>query len=216
MKHRSDAILRTPQAAYLEALAPPRDELLREIEQEAARDDVPISDPEVGALLEILARTTGPRRIVEVGTAIGYGALCLSRGAPEAEIVSIDVDPKMLARARHYLEAGGADRVQLVEGDAAEVLPGLEGPFDFAYIDAPKTGYRTYFDLLLPKLAAGALVVVDNLLWQGWVADPPEDEDENAPAVRAFNEYFIHHPQLRSVLLPLSDGVGLATVRSTS
>lgn len=213
MKHAEDAILRPEQAAYLERLAPPRDPLLAEIEAEAARDDVPISDPEVGALLGILARVTRPRTIVEVGTAIGYGTLCLARGAPAARVVSIDTDPKMLARARHYLErAGVLDRVELVEGDAAEVLGRASGPFGLAYLDAPKTGYRTYLDLLLPRLTEDATVVVDNLLWSGRVAAAPgPDDDANTLAVRAFNDYFVHHPSLHAVLLPLSDGVGLAT-----
>ena len=213
MKHAEDAILRPEQAAYLERLAPPRDPLLAEMESEAARDDVPISDPEVGALLAILARTARPASIVEVGTAIGYGTLCLARGAPAARVVSIDTDARMLERARPYLgRAGVLDRVDLVQGDAAEVLAGLAGPVDLAYIDAPKTGYRTYLDLLLPKLADGATVVVDNLLWSGRVAAAPgPDDDANTTAVRAFNEYFLRHPELHAVLLPVSDGVGLAT-----
>ena len=87
------------------------------MEAEAAREGMPISDPEVGRLLEILARATGARSIVEVGTAIGYGALCLARGAPEARVVTIDTDPARLARARGYLErAGVAERVELWKG----------------------------------------------------------------------------------------------------
>ena len=211
MRHRNDAILHLEQAQYLDQLLPTRDPLLVEMETEAARDDVPISDPEVGALLEIMARTRRPSTIVEVGTAIGYGALCLARGAPRAQVLTIDVDASKLARARHYLErAGVLDRVELVEGDAAQVLAELGGGVELAYLDAPKTSYRTYLDLLLPRLAEGATVVVDNLLWNGLVAAPPAD-DENANALRDFNAYFTGHPELRAVVLPLSDGVGLAT-----
>jgi caffeoyl-CoA O-methyltransferase len=218
MRHGSGKILRPEQDAYLDRLLPPRDPLLREMEEQAAREDVPISDPEVGRLLSILARACGARLILEIGTAIGYGALCLARGAPQARVVSIDTDPLRLATARAYLErAGVADRVELLEGPALELLPRLDGPFDLAYVDAIKTEYRRYLDLLLPRLRVGGLVVVDNLLWGGQVAEPPEatdaasDEDAETKALRAFNGYLMMHPQLEAVVLPLGDGVGLAT-----
>jgi predicted O-methyltransferase YrrM len=212
MKHGIGKILRPAQERYLERLLPPRDPLLREMEEVGSREDVPISDPEVGRLLEVLARCCGARRIVEVGTAIGYGALCLARGAEEARIWTIDVDPERLARARGYLERGGvAGRVELLEGQALEVLPSLDGPFDLAYVDAVKTEYRRYLDLLLPKVRVGGLLVFDNLLWKGWVAEPPEEEDEAAAALRAFNGYLMMHPQLAAVVLPTGDGLGVAT-----
>lgn len=215
MKRGSGLILRPGQEAYLERALPPRDPLLQEMEEVGRREDVPISDPEVGRLLEALARATGARRIVEVGTAIGYGTLCLARGAPEARILTIDNDPERLAAARAYLERGEvAGRVDLLEGEALEVLRDLEPPIDMAYVDAVKTEYRRYLDLLLPRMAVGGLLLFDNLLWGGTVAEPPEaedEEDERADALRAFNGYLMSHPQLRAVILPLGDGVGLAT-----
>ena len=169
------------------------------------------SDPEVGKLLAILARARGARRILEVGTAIGYGTLWLARGAPEARVVTIDPDPERRELARGFLaRAGVLDRVELVDGEALQVLPRLDGPFDLVYLDALKEEYRRYLDLALPKLAIGGLVVVDNLLWKGRVAEPPDEEDRTADAIRAFNGYLMIHPQLESVLLPLGDGVGLA------
>jgi len=218
MKHGLGKILRAGQESYLERLLPPREPLLREMEEQAAREDIPISDPEVGRLLSLLARATGARLILEIGTAIGYGALCLARGAPQARVVSIDTDPGRLATARAYLErAGVADRVELVAGAALEQLPRLEGPFDLVYIDAVKAEYRRYLDLVLPRMRVGGLVVVDNLLWGGEVAEPPPPEAAGAgdpapaAALRAFNGYLMMHPQLEAVVLPLGDGVGLAT-----
>jgi len=218
MKHGIGKILRPEQERYLERLLPPRDPLLREIEEEAARDDVPISDPEVGRLLSILARATGSRLILEIGTAIGYGTLCLARGAPQARVVSIDTDPRRLAAARAYLErAAVAERVELLQGAALDllpVLPLLEGPFDLVYIDAVKQEYRRYLDLVLPRLRVGGVVVVDNLLWSGEVAEPPPDgvdKDSPAEVLRAFNGYLMMHPQLEAVVIPLGDGVGLVT-----
>ena len=212
MKHGEAAILRPEQEAYLERLLPPRDPLLREMEELAFQENVPISDPEVGRLLSILARTTGARLILEIGTAIGYGALCLARGAPEARVVSIDTNPERLATARRYLERGGvADRVELIEGAALDVLHRLQGPFDLVYIDAIKTEYRRYLDQVIPKMRVGGLVVCDNLLWGGSVAEPPEEDDRDADALRAFNGYLMMHPQLQAVVLPLGDGLGIAT-----
>jgi predicted O-methyltransferase YrrM len=212
MKHGQASILRPEQEGYLDRLLPPRDPLLREMEERAAREDIPISDPEVGRLLAILARSVGARRILEIGAAIGYGAVWLARGAPEARVQSVDVDPERLAAAREYLErAGLADRVELIEGKALEVIQRLDGPFDLVYVDAVKTEYRRYLDLTLPKLRVGGLIVCDNLLWGGEVAAPGEEEDRDADALRAFNGYLMMHPQLQAVVLPLGDGVGLAT-----
>ena len=209
MKDRSDAILRPEQADYLELLLPPSDPLLAEMERAAGERQIPISDPEVGRLLELLARSCGARRVLEIGTAIGYGALCLARGAPEATIVSLDRDPEMQAEAMTWLERGGvADRVELRCGEALELLPSLAGPFELAYVDADKPQLRRYLDLLLPKLVVGGLVVIDNLLWKGRVAG--DDMDDETEAIRAFNGYLMMHPQLRAVVLPLGDGVGLA------
>jgi caffeoyl-CoA O-methyltransferase len=216
MKQGQGLILRLEQERYLERLLPPRDPLLREMEERAERDDIPISDPEVGRLLSILARSTGARRILELGTAIGYGTLCLARGAPEARLVSIDTDPERLAEAHAWLtRAGVADRVELLQGPALDLLPDLPGRFDLVYVDAVKTEYRRYLDLLLPRLEVGGMVILDNLLWKGQVAEPPiggdEPEDERAKALYTFNAYLMMHPQLQAVVLPFGDGLGIAT-----
>ena len=211
MKDRPDAILRPEQARFLDALLPPSDALLAEMEAWAAEHDSPISDPEVGRLLSILARARGARRILEVGTAIGYGALWMARGAPEARVVTIEKDPETAAVARGYLErAGVLARIEVVEGAALDVLPRLEGPFDLVYLDAVKTEYRRYLDLALPRMAVGGLLVADNMLWKGRVAEPADEPEADADALRAFAGYLMMHPQLQSVVLPLGDGVGLA------
>lgn len=217
MKHGTGLILREEQERYLERLQPPRDPLLREMEAFAAEHDVPIADPEVGRLLDVLTRSRalagGARRVVEVGTAIGYATLILARATPEGRVVTIDRDPRMLERARGYLERGGVlDRVELVQGDALEVLDRLDPPFDLGWIDAEKADYRRYLDRLLPRFVVSGLLLFDNLLWKGRVAEPPEDEpDADAEALHAFNAYLMMHPQLRAQVLPLGDGVGVAT-----
>lgn len=211
MKDRPDAILRSEQARYLEGLLAPRDPLMAEMEEHASEHGIPISDPEVARFLEILARSCSPRRILEVGTAIGYGALALTRGAPEARVITIDHDPEQLARARDYLGRGGVlDRVELLEGDALERLATLDGPFDLAYLDAAKEEYRRYLDLLLPRLKVGGLLVADNVLWKGKVAAFGEEEDAATRALRAFNAYLVMHPQMLAWVIAVGDGLGLA------
>lgn len=212
MEERNGGILRPGQESYLARLLPPRDPILREMEERGAQEGIPISKPDVGRLLGILARAVGARLILEIGTAIGYGTLCLARGNPETRVVTIDTDPERLATARGYLErAGVAGRVELVEGAALEVLPRLQGLFDLVYLDAVKTEYRRYLDLALPKVRVGGLIVCDNLLWKGRVAEPPEEGDETAEALWSFNGYLMMHPQLQAVVLPLGDGLGVAT-----
>ena len=211
MKDRTGAILRPEQERYLERLQPPRDALLGEIERVAAEEGVPISDPEVGRLLELLARSRGVERILELGTALGYGTLLLARGAPEGRVVTVDRDPAMQERARGYLERGGVlDRIELVTGEALAVLDRLDGPFGLVYVDAEKTDYRRYLDRLLTLMPVGGMIVLDNLLWKGRVAEPPDEDDPEADALRAFNGYMMIHPQLVAQVLPLGDGVGLA------
>jgi predicted O-methyltransferase YrrM len=211
VKGAPGAILRREQERYLERLLPPRDALLAEMEEHARRDDVPIADPEVGRLLEVLARAKDARRIVEIGTAIGYGALRLARGAPQARVVTIDRDPAMLAAARGYLERGGVlDRVELVLGEALEAIGRLQPPFDLAWVDAAKADYRRYLDRLLPLVVVGGLLVFDNVLWKGRVAEPPDDDDPTADHLRTFNGYLMMHPQLSASVVPLGDGVALA------
>lgn len=216
MKDRSDAILRSIQAEYLENLLPKRDELLSEMESYAAAGAIPISDPEVGLLLQMLVRAIGAARVLEVGSAIGYGSIWMARGGDATHVVGIERDLARIEIAQGYVvRAELGDRVEFVAGDALEVMRTLEPtpPFDLIYLDSNKADYRRLLDYGLQILRVGGLVVIDNLLWKGQVADPPEDpcdEDEEAEVLRSFNGYFSMHPQIDSQILPLGDGLGLA------
>ena len=214
MKERADAILRSAQAGYLESSIRPREPLLAEMERYAAVEDIPISDPEVGQFLQMLVCSTGAQRVLEVGSAIGYGALWIARGGETTQVLGLERDAERRKVALGYLKrAGVSDRVELLGGEALEVMPGLAPPFDMVYLDADKRDYRRLLDFSLQLLRVGGLVVIDNLLWKGQVADPPEDlddEDEQAEILRTFNGYFSMHPQLDALILPMGDGVGLA------
>jgi len=212
MKAKLDAILRREQAEYLENLQPANTGLLAEMESYAAEHRVPIADREVALFLEITARAIKARRALECGMAIGYSVIHLLRGMPEdGKVVTIDPSDEMIKLAEGYLSrAGLRERAQIEKGYALEVIPRIDETFDLVFIDAVKEEYRGYLDLSLPKLRAGGVVICDNLLWGGQVAGElrSPDQKNSTEALRAFNQYFVNHPQLRAEVLPVGDGLG--------
>jgi len=214
MKARVDAILHREQAEYLDRLLPPNDALLQEMEQYAADNRVPIADREVARFLEISARASEARYVLEIGMAIGYSVIHLVRGLPaNGMVVTIEPDEEMIRLSEEYLErAGMRDRVRIEQGRALEVLPSLTDTFDILFIDALKEEYQGYLDLGLPLLRTGGVVIVDNLLWGGQVAGEIRSIDQHGSteALREFNQYFVNHPQLLAEVLSVGDGLGYA------
>ena len=212
MKAKLDAIIQRAQAEYLDRLLPPSHGLLAEMEGYAAEHRVPIADREVALFLEITTRAIKARRALECGMAIGYSVIHLARAMPEdGLVITIDPSAEMIKAAESYfVRAKVRDRVQIEKGYALEVIPRLHETFDLVFIDAVKEEYRGYLDLSLPKLRAGGVVIVDNLLWGGQVAGEIRSPDQKASteALRDFNEYFVAHPQLRAEVLPVGDGLG--------
>lgn len=212
MKDRLDAILRRNQAEYLDSILPPRDALLERMEKFADEYGHPIADPEVAQLMRALVRTKRPRRLIEVGTNIGYSVIVMGRECgPESVVETIEIDHNTLSTAKKFVaEASLPCRVVFHEGAALEVLPRLTGPFDFAFIDCVKTEYGDYLDQLLPKMEAGGVIVYDNLLWKGQVA--AGEHDRNTDALRAFNKRIATDERLITSILPLGDGTGISVV----
>ena len=212
MKDRVDAILRRNQAEYLESLLPDRDALLEQMEKFAEENGHPIADPEVAQLMRALVKMRAPRRVLEVGTNIGYSVIVIGRECePDVVVETIEIDHNTLTTARRFVaEAALPCRVVFHEGAALEVLPRLTGPFDFVFIDCVKTEYEDYLDALLPKLEAGAVIVCDNLLWKGRVA--AGEHDPATDALRAFNKRIATDPRLITSVLPLGDGTGVSVV----
>jgi predicted O-methyltransferase YrrM len=212
MKDRIDAILRRNQAEYLENLLPPRDALLERMEKFAGENDHPIADPEVAQLVRSLVRMRRPRRLIEVGTNIGYSVVVMGRECDaDAVVETIEIDHNTLTTARRFVaEAGLPCRVVFHEGAALEVLPRLTGPFDFVFIDCVKTEYEDYLDALLPKIERGGVIVCDNLLWKGRVA--AGEHDAATDALRAFNKRLSGDPRLITSILAVGDGTGISVV----
>jgi caffeoyl-CoA O-methyltransferase len=203
-------ILTTPVSEYIDEVRSTPDRVLAEMETHARHDEIPIVVPATGRLLQVLALARGAHRALEVGTAIGVSTLYIARGLAEGgQVVSFEVDPDRHAAAADYLaRAGVADRVQLNLQDAREGLAAQEGTFDFAFLDGVKAQYGDYFDAVLPLLDAGAVLVVDNVLMNGRVAQA--DGGERISMARAFNERLLTHPELTSTLTPVGDGVLVA------
>lgn len=203
-------IVTTAVSDYLDRTRPEPDPLLAEMEERGDRDGIPIVVPGTGALLEVMALARSARRALEVGTAIGVSTLHILRGMPgDGTIVSFEIDPVRHEAARGYLErAGLLDRADLRLQDAREGLATLEGPFDFAFIDGVKSEYGAYFDRLLPLLGSGAVLVVDNVLMGGSVAE--DGGSERAERARAFNDRLLGHPELTGTVTPVGDGVLVA------
>lgn len=212
-------IVTEPVASYLEQLRKAPDPVLAEMEAQGDREGIPIVVPETGALLQALALARGARRILEVGTAIGVSTLYLARALPpDGQIVSFEIDPERQEAARRYLErAAVLDRADLRLQDAREGLRELaDERFDMAFIDGVKAQYGEYFELLLPLLAPGGLLVVDNVLMSGTVAEGRSDghwTDDQIAGARAFNERLLAHEQLTGTLTPVGDGVLIAIKR---
>jgi predicted O-methyltransferase YrrM len=217
MKEAADAILKPEQAAYLEGIETPRDALLVEMEAYARDNHEPISDPEVAAFLAVTARIALPKTIVEVGTNIGYGAIVLARAAgPDAKVVTIELSTTMVEVARGFIErAGLSSRIEVRQADALAALAVLPGEIDLVYIDCVKEHYPAYLDLILPKLSAKGVLVADNVLWKGLVAQTspeaiPAHELGRVQALKTFNHAIVSDTRLRGVILPLGDGVAYA------
>jgi caffeoyl-CoA O-methyltransferase len=205
--------------AWIDEVAPEPNPVLLEMEAAAAPEGIPILDRDSGRVLAALAG--GRRRIVEIGTAIGYSTLWLALAQPtDGRIVTIDPDRDRTARARAYWrKAGIADeRISIVNAPALDAFGSsaeLAGPFDLAFIDALKDEYGAYLAALRPRLAPGAIVLADNVLWSGRVSGSrPARPGDGTAALQAFCREVLNDPAFVATILPVGDGLLVATWRS--
>jgi len=172
--------------------------------------------PDQGAFMTLLTRLLGVRFAVEVGTFTGYSSICIARGLAEGgRLLCCDVSEEWTAVAReHWEKAGVADRIELKIGPAADTLAALpaDPPIDLAFIDADKPGYRTYYDEIVSRLRPGGVVLLDNVLWSGNVADDSV-HDENTDAIRAINDHVAADDRVEAVMLPIADGLTICRKR---
>jgi predicted O-methyltransferase YrrM len=195
--------------------------LLRRLRQETAK--LPMSmmqiSPEQGQFMNLLAEIVGARRVIEVGTFTGYSSICVARALPaNGHLTCCDVSEEYTAIARRYwAEAGLTDRITLTLAPALQTLDGLiaageDGQYDLAFIDADKSNYDNYYERILRLLRQGGLVMIDNVLWGGAVADPAVD-DADTTAIRQLNDKLHRDERISLSLVPIGDGVTLARKR---
>ncbi len=172
--------------------------------------------PEKGAFMTLFARAIGAKRAIEIGTFTGYSALCLARGLPDdGQLICCDVSDEWTQIGLPFWKKAGVDhKITLEIAPAIETLTSLpqRADIDLAFIDADKPSYIAYFEALMPRVRTGGVILVDNVLWMGRVADPDVD-DEQTVAIRAFNDHVVKDDRVDCVMLPIADGLTLLRKR---
>jgi len=198
--------------AYAEERTTPVGELFERLAEETRAET---SAPQMmvgrieGQFLARLVRLSGARRILELGTFTGYSSISMASALPDdGRIITCDIDPEATAIARRYMdESGHGDKIEIRLGPALETIETLEGPFDLVFIDADKPSYRAYYEAALPLLAEDGVIIADNVLWSGRVAE--EGGDESTQAIKDFNEHVRNDDRVVSVMLTVRDGMTL-------
>lgn len=205
---------------YIRSLEVPESAVIEAIEQEALRDRVPIIRKEMQSFLKVLLMIKSPMRILEVGAAVGFSSILMSEYMPEGgHITTIENYDKRIPIARaNFKRAGKEEQIDLIEGDALEVMHGLEGPYDLIFVDAAKGQYIHYLPEVMRLLGTDGVLVSDNVLQEGDIIESRfAVERRNRTIHSRMREYLYelkHHDQLQTSIIPLGDGVALSVKRS--
>jgi len=209
-----------PVLDYLATLRQDPHERLALIDREGRAEGLPLVYPDTGALIHSLALSCGARRILEIGTAIGYSTLWLAAALPaDGMMITMEYDTARAARARaHMTAAGFGDRVNVMVGDATRFLHKIAGPFDLIFQDSDKTLYEPMHDRLVALLRPGGVLAADNILWNGevipgYVAEK-KYRDTDTAAIAAFSRRLAADPRLYTSFLQVGDGVSVSVKRA--
>jgi len=197
--------------AYAERFSSPEPDLLHEIAEYTYTHHPQahmLSGHLQGRFLEMISRMQRPRRILEIGTFMGYSALCLATGlTADGRLHTIELrDQDADAAEGYFRRANMQDRIILHRGNALEIIPALKEDWDLVFIDAEKVSYTEYYKLTLPRLASGGLIIADNVLFHGKVLEEPVN-DKSAKAIQAFNEYVEKDGSVEKLMLTVRDGL---------
>ena len=204
-----------PRFDYAQALSGPVPDYLEEVERQTFLKTMApqmLSGKLQGRLLSLLSNLVKPKTILEIGTFTGYSALCLAEGlAANGHVHTIEGNKEAAYWAsRNFAASPFADRITLHVGQAKDLLPTLPERFDLIFLDGDKRGYPEYFDLLIARLNPGGLLLADNILWDGKVSKSGKP-DPDVAALRAYNELVANDPRVNVVVLPLRDGLSIAS-----
>ena len=206
-------IIYTPQLEYISSFRKEQDELLKEMEEYARQKNVPIFSWISAGFLEQVVRIQNPKRVLEIGMAIGYSTIRVARLLKKkSEIHTIEKSEENIAKAKEFIRKSGVDKnIKILEGDAINVMPRLKKKYDLIFLDADKEDYKKLFDYSMILLKRGGTLIVDNLLWHGYAASSrvPSNYKKSTSYIRNFNKLFMNQPNLNSVILPVGDGIGL-------
>jgi caffeoyl-CoA O-methyltransferase len=199
---------------YAEQYTSPEDAVLSALNKEThahVRGAQMISGHLQGMVLQMLSQMIAPKLIVELGTYTGYSAIPLARGLqPGGQLHTIDIDGSLQdMRNNYWQQAGVTDRIVQYIGEAATVLPGIEGNIDLAFIDADKKNYCLYFDMILERMQSGGWIIADNVLFHGEVILPFEQQSKSALHIHEFNKKVAADDRVEQVIMPLRDGLML-------
>lgn len=212
-----DCLIDPVTEAYLRSLPPLLPPALQALEESVRLQGYPVSSKEAIEVLIFLCRMLQPKRILEIGTCVGFSALTMERVSPDALLDTVERNPAMIPDAKQNFSRYGEGRITLFEGDAAVVLPNLTGPYDLIYLDAAKGQYPTYLPECLRLLREGGLLVTDDVLFRGQVCAGKPDCHRNQTIVNRLDQYVRRlksHPDLTTVVLPVSDGMTVSVKRS--
>jgi predicted O-methyltransferase YrrM len=199
---------------YIEVFSSTAPEYLRELEKETYIKTVlpqMISGEYQGRLLSLFSKMIKPKKILEIGTFTGYSALCLAEGLEsDGELHTIDINEEYkYLQDIYFRKSGYGNQITQHTGNALDIIPQLDMEFDLIFLDADKKNYPTYFNLLLPKLKKGGILLADNVLWYGKVSSP-DISDPETDALRKYNEMLVNNPQVEVIILPVRDGLSVA------
>ncbi|MBK7106133.1 MAG: O-methyltransferase [Ignavibacteriae bacterium] len=207
-------ILFPEQINYLENSLIKVDPLIEEIERFAAENKIPILEKISANFLELLLHIYSPKTFLEIGTAIGYSTIRVAKILQnEGKIDTIELSKDNIKLAKEFISKFGlSEKINIIEGNAFEIIPNLKNVYDFIFLDSDKEDYEKLLSLSFDKLKIGGIILIDNLLWKGFTASKeiPEKLKISTEVIRKFNKYFLNFPGLKSSILPIGDGLGLA------
>ncbi|MEG0856034.1 MAG: O-methyltransferase [Terrisporobacter sp.] len=200
---------------YIRETLQDKEGLLKELEVYAAEYNVPIVHKEVSDLLKVLLKVQKPKSILEVGCAIGYSSILFSTATQgKVKIITVERNETMIERAKeNFKKSGFEENITLLEGDAEELLKSVEGSFDMIFLDAAKGQYQLFYDLVIDKLKVGGLLISDNILYKGMIADDSlvmRRKKTIVKRMRNYLDYICNCDYLSTSLIPIGDGVALS------
>ena len=196
---------------YLEIHSTPEDPVLAELNRHTHLKEVHprmLSGRVLGAFLSLFSQLSSPASILEVGTYTGYSAICLAKGLkPGGKLTTLELNDELRQTALSFFKkAGVGESIELINGDALEIIPELPGPFDLVFLDANKESYSIYYEMIVKKVAKGGYILADNVLWGGKVLEDGQ-ADHSTTCIRNFNQLVTQDSRVENLLLPIRDGL---------